>query len=112
MRNLPGLDEIVGTELWLKSDRNKTYVVDRVNMVARKVHLSPTHEGGGKTWKKMSNLWRDYERVRAMAVGGRQVVRVGEEPMKREVVEPEPRKKDEDGEVMSQEEMARLLGEA
>ena len=111
LRNLPGLDDIIGTELWLKADRKKTYIVDGVNRIHRKVHLAPTHEGGGKTWKKLSNLWRDYERVRAMAVGSTANIRTGDAPVPKEVVEPKKKVEDEE-EVMSQEDMAKILGEA
>jgi len=103
------MDTIVGTELWLKADRRKTYVVDNVNRVKKKVHMSPTHEGGGRLWKKMSNLWRDYERVRAMVTGDN----MGVAPDKKEVVKvegPNERAKVPD-KGMSEEDMARWLNE-
>lgn len=108
MQRLPTLDDIKGTELWLKKDRSKTYVVDGVNFVKRKVHLSPTHEGGGKLWKNFANLWRDYERARAMAAGSR----VGQQPEPKPIVEPKLKMRDDDDdEVMSEQERARWLGE-
>jgi len=107
MRRLPDMDTIIGTELWLKKDRKKTYVVDDVNRVKNKVHLSPTHEGGGKTWKKMETLWKDYERSRAMVTGRN----VGAVPESKPIVERKPVKEDED-EVMSEQEMAEWLNEA
>jgi len=109
MRRLPTMDDILGTAMWLKKDRSKTYVVDGVNRVKKKVHLSPTHEGGGTLWKSMELLWKDYERARAMVAGDR----VGNAPAPRELVEPKSKLKEPDSEdeVMSDEEKARWLGE-
>lgn len=108
MRRLPDLDTIMGTELWLKKDRSKTYVVDGVNRITKKVHLSPTHEGGGKTWKNLSNLWKDYERCRAMVTG----TKTGAAPESKPVVETRPNVEKEEDEVMSEEDMAKWLNEA